>query len=189
MEQRGRRERRGIHWVATPNPPPPSKPSTHGSSLLVLCSQRHPHHPQHERQEVNSPRPARAVHATGFSLARLIILLSSPSSPHLSSPSSSSSNHSPPPCGLSLIEERSPSPFTAGTSRTSVLIVVPPDRMIPSSGRPPVCDTSLALYGTHPVAVSTLSSSALSIRHPPSTMHSPRWRHLASSRTIAPLVE
>jgi hypothetical protein len=64
-----------------PSPPPPSKPSTHGSLLLVLCSQRHPHHPQHERQEVNSPCPARAVHATGFSLARLIILLSSPSSP------------------------------------------------------------------------------------------------------------
>ena len=99
------------HWVVTPIPPPPSKPSTHGSSLLVLCSQRHPHHPQHERQEVNSPRPAHAVHATGFSLARLIILLSSPSPPPLSSPSSSSSNHSPPPCGLSLIKERSPSPI------------------------------------------------------------------------------
>jgi hypothetical protein len=95
----------------------------------------------------------------------------------------------PPPVACPLSRSAVHPPFTDGTSRTSVLIDVPPDRMIPSSGRPPACDTSLALYGTHPVAVSTLSSSALSIRHPPSTMHSPRWRHLASSRTIAPLVE
>ena len=163
---------KGYTGSRPPFPPPPSKPSTHGSLLLVLCSLL-----------PTAPAPS-ATLAPGGQLA-----LSRPCRPRHRL--QSRPPHHPslpplpppllpfiffiesffPPCGMSLIEERSPSPIYCRHSED--LRPHRRDRMIPSLGRPPAYDTSLAMYGTHPVAVMTLPSSALSIRHPPSTMHSP----------------